>query len=70
MRELEVQASEMAWDWDADGIDMEDHNDKLWVPVTAHTLNMDAVEQAMRFYPPTGPVMLLRQMTVYVVQPN
>ena len=69
MWELEVQASTMAWDWDMDDIDPDDDNRKLWVPVTAQTLNTRKAQQH-RGPPPPKPVMLPRQMTMYAVQPN
>jgi len=69
MWELEVWASAMAWDWDADDIDPDDNNGKLWVPVMAQMLNMGGAEQH-RGPPCLEPVMPPRHMTVYVVQPN
>ena len=45
MQELEAQASTMAWDWDANDIDLNDNDGKLWVPVTAQTLNMGRAAQ-------------------------
>jgi len=31
----------MAWDWDAEDIDLQEDDGKMWVPVTAQTLNRD-----------------------------
>src|SRR5882724_2909251 len=67
MWELEAWASTMAWDWDMDDIDPNDDDRKLWVPVTAQTLNMGRAEQysgAPRPEPMTPP----RHMSVYAVQ--
>jgi len=66
MWELEVQASAMAWDLDMDDINVEDDNSKLWVPVMAQMLNLGAAEES-RPFPPMGPVMPPRQMTIYAV---
>jgi|SRR5882724_1931155 len=67
MWELEAWASAMAWDWDMDDIDPNDDNGKLWVPVTAQTLNMGEAEQHSGA-PHPEPVMPPRHMAVYVVQ--
>jgi len=40
MWELEVWASAMAWDWDADNINVEEDDSKLWVLAMAQTLKM------------------------------
>ena len=69
MWELEVQASAMAWDWDTDNIDPDDDDGKLWVPMTAQTLNTRGAEQH-KGPPPLETMTLPRHMTVYVVQPN
>src|SRR5882724_8900766 len=69
MWELEAQASAMAWDWDADDIDPNDNDGKLWVPVTAQTLNMGGAEQYSGA-PRPEPVMPPRHMAVYAVQPT
>src|SRR5882724_10563110 len=69
MWELEAQASAMAWDWDADDIDPNDNDGKLWVPMTAQTLNMGGAEQYTGA-PHLEPMMPPRHMTVYVVQPT
>jgi len=69
MWELEVWASAMAWDWDADNINPDNDDSKLWIPMTAQTLNTETVDH-YRAYPPMGPVMPPRQMTVYAVQLN
>jgi len=34
MEDLEVQAAVMAWDWDANEIDVDEDDGKQWVPVT------------------------------------
>jgi len=45
MWELEGRASAMAWDWDADDINLNDDDGKLWVPVMAQILNMGRAKQ-------------------------
>jgi len=65
MWELEAWSSAMAWDWDADNIDPDDNDGKLWVPVTAQILNTGAAEE-YRAFPGKGPVTLPRQMTVTI----
>src|SRR5882724_4393563 len=67
--ELEARASTMAWDWDADNIDPNDDDGKLWVPVTAQTLKTGPAEED-RGNPPADPATPVRQMTVYAVQEN
>jgi len=67
MWELEAWASAMAWDWDADDINLDDDDGKLWVPITAQTLNMGGAKQH-RGAPHPEPVMPPRHMTVYAVQ--
>ena len=69
MWELEVRASTMAWDWDADDINAYDDDGKLWVPVTAQTLNTHEAKQHRGPSPPK-PVMPPKHMTMYAVQPN
>jgi len=59
----------MAWDWDADDIDPDDDDGKLWVPVTAQTLKIGLAEED-RGHPPVGPATPPRQMTIYAVQEN
>src|SRR5882724_7978950 len=69
MWELEARASAMAWDWDVDNIDPNDDDGKLWVAVTAQTLNTRGAEQH-RGPPSPKPVTPPRQMTMYAVQLN
>ena len=69
MWELEAWATTMAWDWDANDIDRDDNDGNLWVPVMAQMLNM-GIAKWYRGFPPTEPVMLPRQMMVYMVQLN
>ena len=69
MWELEAQPSAMAWDWDADDIDPDDNDRKLWVPVMAQTMKTGPAEEN-RGHPHVGPATPPRQMTVYVVQEN
>ena len=69
MWELEARATTMAWDWDADNINRDDNGGKLWVPMTAQTLNMGRYKQH-RGPPFPEPMMPSRHMTVYAVQPN
>ena len=66
MWELEAWASAMAWDWDVDDINLDDHDGKLWVPVMAQTLKTGPAEEN-RGFPPAGPATPPRQMTIYVV---
>ena len=58
-----------SWDWDVDDINPDDNDGKLWVPVTAQTLNTGVAEEH-RAFPPVGPEMPLKQIMMYVVQPN
>ena len=60
----------MAWDWDMDDINVNYNDSKLWVPMMAQMLNTDTTEWVVRINLPTGPVMLLRQMTIYAMQSN
>ena len=39
--ELEEHASLMAWDWDAENIDLQEDDGKMSILVTAQTLKMD-----------------------------
>jgi len=59
----------MAWDWDADDINGDNDDRKLWVPMTAQMLNMGRAKQH-RGSPSLEPMTLSRHMTVYTVQPN
>jgi len=56
-------------DWDADDINPEENDGKLWVPLMAQTLKTGVAEEH-RAFPPTGPVTPPRQMTIYMVQLN
>jgi len=69
MWELEAWASTMAWYWDADDIDLDDDDGKLWVPMMAQMLNMGRAKQH-RGPSHLEPMTLPRHMTVYTVQPN
>ena len=69
MWELEAWPNAMAWDWDADDINPDDNDGKLWVPVMAQTLKTGAAEED-RAIPPAGPATPARQMKVYMVQEN
>jgi len=62
MVELEEHTSLMAWYWDAEDIDLQEDDGKMWVPVTAQTLKIDMAKH--KKFPPANPVMLPRQMTV------
>ena len=57
----------MAWDWDAEEIDPQEDNGKMWVPVTPQPLK---VPTNMRDSMVLLPMMPLREMWVYAVQPN
>ena len=39
---LESRAEEMSWDWDAEDIDPDEDDGKVWVPVTPKTLGEGA----------------------------
>ena len=54
-------------DWDADDIDPDDDDRKLWVPVMAQTLKTGLAKED-RGHPPVGPATPPRQMTIYTVQ--
>src|SRR5882724_8259918 len=76
MLELKEQASAMAWDWDADDIDPNDDDGRLWVPMMAQTLKMGTAEgqkqlttAAPAVMPPTH-LTPPHHMTVYAVQLN
>src|SRR5882724_10000903 len=69
MWELEAWPNAMAWDWDADDINPDDNDGKLWVPVMAQTVKTGAAEED-RAISPAGPATAARQMTIYVVQEN
>jgi len=76
MLELKEQASAMAWDWDADDIDPNDDDGRLWVPMMAQTLKM-GMAKGPRPFPPAAPAVVPPthltppwHMTVYTVQPN
>ena len=44
MEDLEGHTATMAWDWDADNIDMDKDNGEQWVPVTPQTMrHLDTV---------------------------
>jgi len=36
--ELEGRAYEMSWDWDAEDIDLDEDDERMWVPITPKTL--------------------------------
>jgi len=40
MEDLEGRAAIMAWDWDANDIDMDEDDGRIWVPVTPQTMRM------------------------------
>jgi len=64
MAELEGRASLMAWDWDAEDIDPQEDDGKMWVPVTPGTLNVPANMKDIMALQPTKP---LREIRVYAV---
>jgi len=63
-------------DWDADDIDPDNDDRRLWVPMMAQTLKMGASEGS-RPFPAAAPAVMPpthltppQQMSVYMVQPN
>ena len=59
---LETQATEMSWDWDAEDIDPDEDDGKIWVPVTPKTL--EAVDAEKGAIPPmAGQAILLEKET-------
>jgi len=54
----------MAWDWDAEDIDPQEDDGKMWVPVTPGTLNVPANMKDIMALQPTKP---LREIRVYAV---
>src|SRR5882724_8481607 len=67
MAELEGRASLMAWDWDAEDIDPQEDDGKMWVPVTPGMLNVPANMKDIMALQPTKP---LREIRVYAVKPS
>jgi len=67
MDELEGHAAAMAWDWDANDIDGNEDDTKLWVPITPQTLTIMTTEWDARINTPANPMIPPRQMWVYVV---
>jgi len=57
----------MAWDWDANDINMNGDNRKIWVPMTPQTLTISMTEQVARRNVPANHMMPPRKMWVYVV---
>ena len=41
--ELEGHAYEMSWDWDAEDIDLDKDDGRMWVPITPKTLQDEAM---------------------------
>ena len=70
MEELDGHVATMAWDWDANDIDMDKDNGKLWVPMTPQTMQMADTPRPGQVGPPILPMMLPQRMTVYALQPS
>ena len=41
--ELEGHTYEISWDWDAEDIDPDEDNRRMWVPITPKTLDNEAM---------------------------
>ena len=60
----------MCWDWDAEDIDQDKDNGKIWVPVTPRTLetaNVDPPQSGQEMPEPTKGRAADRTMRVYAV---
>jgi len=62
--------AEMVWEWDIEDIDHNKDDGKIWVPMMSQTLRTHETPGGTRSGHSMPPMMLLRQMAVYVVQLN
>jgi len=70
MEELEGHVAMMACDWDAEDIDPYEDDGNLWVPMMPQMMRTLKMPRDMRSSHLMTPVMPLRQMAIYMVQPN
>ena len=70
MEDLEGQAATMAWDCDANDIDVDKDNWKQCVQVTPQTMRHLKTQGPSKIGLPMPPMTLLRQMWVYALQPS
>jgi len=57
----------MAWDWDANDINVNEDDRKLWVPMTPQILTIRTTKWVVRINVPANPMALPRKMWVYMV---
>ena len=69
MEDLEGHAATMAWDWDADDIDMDKDDGKQWVNMMPQMMKIAETPRPTRMGAPTLPVMPMppQQMTMYML---
>jgi len=60
----------MTWDWDAEDINPDEDDGKLWVPMMPQMLRMHEMPRSRRSGHSIPSTIPPRQMAVYMVQPN
>jgi len=68
MEDLEGRAAAMAWDWDADNIDMDEDDGKQWVPMTPQMMRHLDTARTTRIKSPVQAMTPPRRMQVYALQ--
>jgi len=58
----------MAWDWEANDIDVDENDRKPWVPMTPQMMTIAETPRPGRAGPPMLPTMLPQQIAVYTLQ--
>jgi len=68
MEDLEAQAALMAWDWEANDIDVDEDDGKQWVLVTPQTMRHIDTARPTQLESPVPAMTPSHQMRVYTMQ--